>query len=205
MALLVAACTSSGVTTATEGSNTSFGDRFRSAMASGSATPAPAPVVGGTTNLDDCPAVTLRQGAATYTINSDSRDPSAMALRYQVSIGQTARECANVAGTLTIRVGMQGRVVLGPAGGPGTINVPIRYALVEEGPEPKTVYTKLHTVPVTIAEGQPHVTFTHIEEEMAVPMPSPGVFQRYVVYVGFDPLGAQERRPPARKRTPRQS
>src|SRR5690606_25641951 len=99
--------------------------------------------------------VDIRRGAGTIAINTNAREPSAMQLRYQISVGEMARECANVAGNLNIKVGMQGRIVLGPAGTPGTIEVPVRYALVEEGPQPKTVYSKLYRVPVTISEGQP--------------------------------------------------
>jgi hypothetical protein len=172
-------------------------------MASGTPTaPAPAATTGAATNLDTCPNVDIRQGAGTITINTNARDPQAMQLRYQISVGQMARECANVAGNLNIKVGMQGRIVLGPAGGPGTIEVPVRYALVEEGAQPKTVYSKLYRVPVSVADGQPSVTFSHIEEAMSVPMPTPVVFDRYVIYVGFDPLGSAQERQPAKKKRP---
>lgn len=195
LALGIAGCSSAG------GDGTSFGERFSRAMASGTPTaPAPASTTGASANLDTCPEVDIRQGAGTISVNTSARDPSAMQLRYQISVAQTARECAKVAGNLTIKVGMQGRLVLGPAGTPGAIEIPVRYALVEEGPQPKTVYSKLYRVPVSIAEGQPSVAFTHIEEAMSVPMPSPAVFERYVVYVGFDPLGSAQERQPAKKR-----
>ncbi|MGD9922118.1 MAG: hypothetical protein AB7V13_11815 [Pseudorhodoplanes sp.] len=197
LAMGVAACSSSG-----GGDGTSFGERFNRAMSSGTATaPAPTATTGAAANLDSCPNVDIRQGAGTIAINTNARDPQAMQLRYQISVAQTARECANVAGNLNIKVGLQGRVVLGPAGTPGTLEIPVRYALVEEGAEPKTVYSKLYRVPVTVSDGQPSVAFTHIEDAMSVPMPSRATFDRYVVYVGFDPLGsAQERQRPARKR-----
>jgi hypothetical protein len=201
LALAVTGCSSTG-----GGDGTSFGERFTHAMATGTTTaPAPASTDGASTTLDTCPNVDVRRGAGTITINSNPRDPSAMQLRYQVSIGQMARECAKVGNMLNIKVGMQGRVVLGPAGTPGTIEVPVRYALVEEGPQPKTIYSKLYRVPVSIAEGQSSVAFTHIEEEMSVPMPSSDVFDRYVVYVGYDPLGAAQERQPAKKRAPKKS
>lgn len=186
-------------------------DRFRSAMASGSAqaqTPAPGQPAapGGTKVLESCPNVDLRQGAGTLTINNNPKDPSAMQLRYQVAVMQTARECSVTAGTLAIRIGIQGRIVLGPAGTHGSLEIPLRYALVEEGPEAKTLYTKLYRIPVAIPEGAPNVSFTHIEETITVPMPSLAVFDKYVVYVGFDALGAaQERKPAPKKRTPKQS
>ena len=41
-----------------------------------------------------------------------------MNLRYQVTIGTTARECRmGPNNTVSIKVGMQGRVILGPEGG----------------------------------------------------------------------------------------
>lgn len=176
-------------------------------MASGSApAPAPAEIPGGPKTLDSCPNVDLRQGAGTLTINNNPKDPSAMQLRYQVAVTQTARECSHVSGNLVMRVGVQGRLVIGPAGTPGSIELPLRYAVVQEGPEPKTLYTKLYRVPVSIADGQSSVAFTHIEEAISLPMPSTTVFDSYVIYVGFDALGAaQQSKPPAKKRAPKQS
>lgn len=176
-------------------------------MASGTAqAPAPAAVPGGPTPLSTCPNVDLRQGAGTLTINNNPKDPSAMQLRYQVSVTQTARECSRVGGDLLIRVGVQGRVVLGPAGTSGTLELPLRYAVVQEGPEPKAVYTKLYRVPVSIAEGQLNVPFTHIEESISIPMPSAAALESYVIYVGFDAIGgAHPAKPPAKKRVPKQS
>jgi hypothetical protein len=209
LALLAAACTSSGTTVS--GEDPSFMARFRSAMGSGSAQAQAAPpgqpaLPGSTKVLESCPNIELRQGTGTLTINNNPKDQSAMQLRYQVAVMQTARECSVTNGTLSIRIGVQGRVVLGPAGTHGSLEIPLRYALVEEGPDPKTLYTKLHRIPVAIPEGAPNVAFTHIEETISVPMPSIAVFDKYVVYVGFDALGAaQDRKPAPKKRTPKQS
>ena len=57
------------------------------------------------------------------------------------------------------------------AGGPGEAMVPLRYALVKEGIEPKTIWSKLYMLPVQVPPGQPHVPFTHVVEDMAVPVP----------------------------------
>ena len=40
---------------------------------------------------------------------------------------------------MTMKVGVEGRVLLGPAGGPGQVDIPLRMAVVQEGPAPKTV------------------------------------------------------------------
>ncbi len=106
---------------------------------------------------------------------------------------------------LTIKLGVQGRVIQGPGGGPGQIDVPVRFALVQEGIQPKTLWTKFYRVPVTITEGQPSVAFTHIEEDMTVPMPGKDQLEAYVLYVGFDPMGLQQRPRPRRAAPSRKS
>jgi hypothetical protein len=101
---------------------------------------------------------------------------------------------------LTIKVGVQGRVVIGPAGAPASINIPLRYALVREGTEPKTLWTKLFTVPVTVTENQLNLPWLHVEEEMTVPRPSADELEAYVIYIGFDPDGGAGAKPkPAAK------
>jgi hypothetical protein len=137
----------------------------------------------------DCPTVDYRQGAATLTVNDSKADNAALSLKYLASFVKTARECDVRGDMVTIRVGVQGRVVVGPAGGPGTVTVPLRYALVREGIEPKTIWTKLFAIPVTVSTSQLNIPFTHIEEEMTVPIPSRGDLAAYVIYIGFDPEG----------------
>jgi hypothetical protein len=146
----------------------------------------------------DCPVADIRSGASTMQISA-GRDPSTTTLRYQATIARLARECSVRGPTMTIKVGVQGRVVIGPAGGPGQIEVPLRYALVHEGPEPKTILTKFYRFPVTIAEGQGSAPFLHIEEDITFTVPSRGQLDNYVVYVGFDPAAAAPKEPPAKK------
>jgi hypothetical protein len=110
-------------------------------------------------------------------------------LRYQLSFGQTARECSVQAGTMSIKVGVQGRVILGPMGTSGQVNVPLRYAVVREGPEPKTVATKFKRLAVAIPPEQSHVQFVDVEEGLSFPLPPRSELEAYVVYVGFDEIG----------------
>jgi hypothetical protein len=149
----------------------------------------------------ECPGVGIRQGASTLAVSTNPADPSALNMRYQVGIGQTARECKLTGNTVTIRVGVQGRVVLGPAGGPGQIDVPLRFAVVHEGVEPRAIVSRLQRVSVTVPGGDPNVLFTHIEEDLSFPMPRGGDIDNYVVYVGFDAIAARdwEKKRPAPK------
>jgi len=151
----------------------------------------------------DCPSVTVRSGAATLAVNTPGAEPAATNLRFQASVAQTARECAVSAGSMTMKVGIQGRVILGPAGTPGKIEVPMRLALVREGVEPRTIWTKLYRVPVTVAPGESNVAFVQVEEGMTFPVPGGDDLEAYVVYVGFDPsaLAAPEKQKRPAKKT----
>ncbi|HET7804755.1 MAG TPA: hypothetical protein VFL53_10970 [Pseudolabrys sp.] len=198
LALGLAGCSSTNVF------STSALDLFStsSKATSGDAGVAPDP------NADvECPDIQIRSGAATLMIGSKpgEGEPSALDLRYQVTIVRTARECRVTAGVMTMKVGIEGRVITGPAGGPGTVDVPLRLAVVQEGVNPKTVLSRFAREQVTIVEGTNRATFTHIDPEISFPMPQPAAnIDAYVVYVGFDPLGAQqEKRKPASKPKPR--
>jgi hypothetical protein len=216
--LALAGCASLGLggtaetTSATPpATDSSFSTRVRSlfsgssggslAAAPGAATPS-APGTPASADVD-CPSVEYRQGAATLAVNAPEVTNSALSLRYQGSFLQTARECVVRGGDLTIKVGVQGRLVVGPAGAPGAVTVPLRYALVREGLEPRTIWTKLFIVPVTIAQGEPNTLFTHIEEEMTVPLPSAVELGAYVIYIGFDPDGAAPPPKPPPKAKPK--
>jgi hypothetical protein len=184
----------------------SFTDRFRNLFGSSekagaaqtTASSAAQPGSSDTTKVN-CPPTDIRQGAATLQMSAPGSD-GALAVRYQATFGRTARQCAVNAGTLTIKVGVQGRLILGPAGAPGETHVPLRYALVQEGLQPKTIWSKLYMLPVSITADQPSVPFTHVMEDLAVPLPPGDELDRYVIYIGFDPQGAeqekgQQRRP----------
>jgi hypothetical protein len=148
----------------------------------------------------DCPDVTVRIGASTLLIGSKpgQGEPNPLDVRYQGSIIRTARECHVNAGIVTMKVGIEGRIITGPAGTPGTVDIPLRIAVVQEGTDPKTVVSKFARETVTVANAVDRVTFTHIDPDVSFPVPQPaGVIDSYVVYVGFDPLGAQ---PPAKKK-----
>jgi hypothetical protein len=127
----------------------------------------------------------------------------ALTLRYQGSIGELARECNVSNGIMRIKVGIEGRVLVGPAGGAGQLDVPLRYAVVKEGPEPKTVVSKFSKIQVAIPVGQPNVVFTHVDNDIAFPMPPGLEIESYVVYVGFDPIGDKQQ--PAKKPAPKRA
>ena len=150
-----------------------------------------------------CPRVEVRGGAAAWQV-TDKTDGG---VRYQATLGQFSRECHYTSPEMNMRVGIQGRVLLGAKGGPGKLNVPIRLAVVEEGPTPKSVWTKFYSVPVEIGPGVMQVDFGLVADDVNFPLPSGAALDRYVVYVGFDSQAGSvaETKPAARPRPAQQA
>ncbi len=157
----------------------------------------------------DCPFIDIRQGASTLTLPPPPPDGSneAMGLKYQGSFVRAARECAVNNGQMVMKVGIQGRIVVGPAGGPGHVDVPLRMAVVDAPSSgTKVITTKFIQIPVDIPN-EDGASFSHIEEGLTFPLPTPtSELDNYVVYIGFDQLSAQNTAKPApapKKRKPK--
>src|ERR1700760_3588246 len=122
---------------ASAGSSPSLTDKV-SSFFGGATARDPQPVPGSQT-VQDCPLIDIRQGASTLKIGTtgtvasgESDDNGAMALKYQGTFVRAARECALVGGQIVMKIGVQGRVIIGPAGGPGQVIIPLRIAIVQE-------------------------------------------------------------------------
>jgi len=148
----------------------------------------------------DCPSVEIRRGTGTLNVAAKSGGATAGDLRYQLSLRNTARECLVQAGTMTVRVGVQGRIILGPFGGPGDVDIPVRYAIVREGTQPKTIVTKFKRFSAVVPPGETNVEFTDIEDGLTFPIPSDHELSAYIVYIGFDEVGDRNERKPAKKK-----
>jgi hypothetical protein len=191
----------------TPSGSTSFKDKVANFF-SGATQRDPQPVTNADTPDYDCPFIDIRQGASTLTIPPPPPDGAneAMTLKYQGIFVRAARECRVANGQMTVRVGVQGRIIVGPAGGAGNVDVPLRIAIVTS-PQAgsKLVVTKLIRIPVTVGPTDGNVDFTHIEEGLSFPMPSAAALDSYIIYIGFDPAGAaaQEKPKPAPKNKPK--
>lgn len=178
--------------TTTSASSAAVGQRFALfGFGEGEKKPPPAAATETETPDIDCPGVEIRQGASTFQQSGADNGSTALSLRYQANFIKFARECALRAGNVVMKVGVEGRVILGPAGTPGQLSLPVRLAVVKEGLEPRVIWTKFYMVPVMMPPGQPNVLFTHVEEDVSFPNPPGDDLDAYVVYVGFDPDSAE--------------
>lgn len=190
-----------------------MGDRFTQLFGSSSTSNAqlvgtPPPAFGGAGGVPgaayaDCPAVAIRDGASTLQVGTKGNSiGSNDELRYQGTIVRNARDCTVSAGQVNARVGIQGRIIVGPAGAPPSVEVPLRVAVVQEGVQPKIIASKLYRTTVDLG-GQENVPFSFVAEDISYPAPSPGAASAYVVYIGFDPEGARAPAPNQRGKAAR--
>ena len=147
-----------------------------------------------------CPPVSIRAGASTYAVAAAGKQPVGNDLRFQATITRTARECSINGSEITARIGIQGRVIAGPAGAPQTVQVPLRVAVVQGGISEKTIATKAYQTTVTMTEGGSE-PFTLVADDLVYPAPSGAVADNYVFYIGFDPQALKpEPKPRATKK-----
>ena len=173
-------------------------DRFNQLFGSKSQAVGEAPPAADGTELD-CPVVKIRAGASTYAVAPPGKQPVASELRYQATITRTARDCTRSSGQIVARIGIQGRVIAGPAGAPATVEIPLRVAVVQAGVHERVIATKVYRTTVSMTEDT-SVPFSVVGEDLAYSMPPGATSESYVFYIGFDPQAVTPEPKSARKK-----
>jgi hypothetical protein len=199
-ALAAAVAAGLGCGVAAPASAQSITDRFKGLFGGKPDEPAQgtdAPKVEQDTGDLTCPDVRIRAGASTYAVGAAGKQAVGNDLRFQATITKTARECSLNGGVITARIGIQGRVIAGPAGAPSSVQVPLRVAVVQGGINEKTIATKAYQTTVNMTESGSE-PFTLVAEDLAYPVPPGGANDSYIFYIGFDPQALKPERPPPR-------
>lgn len=147
----------------------------------------------------DCPVVKIRAGASTYAVALPGKQPVGSDIRYQATITRTARDCRRSSGQIIARIGIQGRVIAGPAGSPATVEIPLRVAVVQAGINERVIATKVYRTTVSMTEDS-SVPFSLVGEDLAYSMPSGATSESYIFYIGFDPQAVTPEPKPARRK-----
>lgn len=139
-----------------------------------------------------CPLVYLREGTAVFTqyakvVKKKKSDPVAPpqdpnSLVMQATLDQTTRQCFQTDQGLKITVVVHGRLVLGPAGKPGTsYTLPIRVAATDGD---QTLYSELTQFQVALPPGQSTSQFIFTKENVVLNDKNPGGLTR--LFAGID-------------------
>lgn len=126
-----------------------------------------------------CPQISLRDGTAFYRTYARGKDGDAEQVVFQASLADTTRSCTRTDTTLTINALVQGRLVAGPQGKAGSINLPVRVTVMDGDQE---VSSEVEQYPVALADVNTPTQFIY---SRAVTVPS-SVSGMARVFIGFD-------------------
>lgn len=128
----------------------------------------------------ECPAIKVRPGGEALFFYGKGRVGNARDLNYQAVIDQQSRNCVVSNGLITVKMGVVGRLLLGPAGSQTNVNVPIRFAVERDN---VAIFTERFEIPVTITPPSQSGEFVKVVENVAIPYTGG---EQIVIWVGFD-------------------
>ena len=133
-----------------------------------------------------CPAIGVVDGGSAL------RSGEGSALRSQVTLGQLARECVGQSdGSTLVKVGVQGRALLGAGGSAGRFDVPVR-VVVRQGD--RIIANRVRRTAVQIPAGDTQGSFAVVEDGIVVPASAAQDFEIEVGIGGGSDAGARRRR-----------
>jgi hypothetical protein len=107
-------------------------------------------------------------------------------VRYQFDITETARECKVEGAQFAIKVGVAGRLLIGPAGSGGAYSAPLRVVVRDDNTQ-KPVISKLYKVDANATTATNlQAPFQFVTEPLMLPYKDRFADQDYTVLVGFD-------------------
>lgn len=122
-----------------------------------------------------CPPVLVAEGGAALQVYTAGQAGDTRSLRSQISLGDLARECIGQPdGSTLVKVGVEGRALLGPGGSAGSYDVPVQI-VVKRGST--VIANRSRRMSVTIPAGQTQTSFAVVEDGIVVPAASASSFQ----------------------------
>jgi hypothetical protein len=188
LGLALAGCgtTSDLISTPPVGSGTALGNLFRFGTVN---EPPLAKPVAEEEDPVACPPISILPGGAAVRLGGAGSE----SVRSQITITDVARECQQQpGGALLVRVGAEGRVLAGPAGGAGGQFASLRIEVRRGG---TTIATRTVRVGGSIPAGQSQTGWLHVENGIQIPAaPSGGDTDIFMALGQGGPEPRQRRR-----------
>jgi hypothetical protein len=131
-----------------------------------------------------CPEIHILDGTSSDRVYAPGGEQSNETVRYQFSINDVARGCQITGGQVAMKIGVAGKVLLGPVGSPGSYRAPIHVAIIDLSTG-SPVVSKLYQVPTGVPDGQTEAPFTLVTDPLSIPVRD-HFAENYTIKVGFD-------------------
>jgi hypothetical protein len=128
----------------------------------------------------ECPPIKVRRGGEALFFYGKGKVGDAHALNYQAVLDKQSRNCVASNGLITVKMGVVGRVLLGPAGNQTSVDVPIRFAVERDG---VPMYSERYEIPTAINPSSQSGEFVKVIENVAIPYTGG---EDITIWVGFD-------------------
>jgi hypothetical protein len=130
----------------------------------------------------NCPQVEVQDGTSAMRVGGDVN----ASVRYQFDIVDTARECKVEGAQFAIKVGVAGRLLIGPAGSAGAYSAPLRVVVRDDATQ-KPVISKLYKVEANATPATNlQAPFQFVSEPLMLPYAHKWADEDYTILVGFD-------------------
>ena len=129
----------------------------------------------------ECPPIRVRNGGEAIFSYADNKVGDARALNFQAVIDKQSRNCVVSNGLITVKMGVVGRLLLGPSGQQQEFTLPIRFAVERDQ---QAVFSQKYDLPVQVTPPNQSEEFVKVVENVAIPYIGG---EDIVIWVGFDP------------------
>ena len=129
----------------------------------------------------ECPPIKVRNGGEAIYSYANDKVGQAQALTFQAVIDKQSRNCVVSNGLITVKMGVVGRLLLGPAGEQRDFTLPLRFAVERDQ---QAVFSQKYDIPVTVTPPNQSEEFVKVVENVAIPYLGG---EDITIWVGFDP------------------
>lgn len=119
------------------------------------------------------------------TVYDVGRYGDGLAVRYRGELTKAARECVLQPGVAHVKVGFAGRVLLGPKGQAGQVQLPLHIYLTDK--KGKILKNTKIAVPVNIEQGKPIGYFSMVKK-IDIPLTEGRSGKDFRLFIGFDKI-----------------
>jgi hypothetical protein len=128
-----------------------------------------------------CPPIKVRLGGEAIFSYKNNRVGDARALNYQAVIDGQSRNCIVSNGLITVKMGVVGRLLLGPDASQNDVDLPLRFVVERDD---VAVFSQLYKIPMTVTPPSRSEEFVKVVENVAIPYLGG---EKIIIWVGFDP------------------
>ncbi|UJQ95843.1 hypothetical protein [Mariluticola halotolerans] len=160
----------------TGATNNNLADAATSQAAIAQAAPSALPAI-----ATECPPIKVRNGGESVFSYANKKIGDPRELQFQAVIDKQSRNCVVSNGLITVKMGVVGRLLLGPAGEQKDFTLPLRFAVERDQ---QAIFSEKYDIPVQVTPPNQSEEFVKVVENVAIPYVGG---EDITIWVGFDP------------------